>query len=63
MKNTMDQGNGHGSVFMTLVTVLLYFHARFTITDWAGVATILAALSTVGLNIYKFFKDRKNKTP
>lgn len=47
---------------MTLLTVLLYFSARFTITDWAGIATILAALSTVALNVYKAWKERK-KTP
>lgn len=56
----MDQANGHGSVYMTLLTVLLYFNARFSITDWAGIATILAALSTVGLNVYKYFKEKRN---
>lgn len=63
-KLNMDHSTGHGSVYMTLLTVLLYFSARFTITDWAGIATILAALSTVGLNVYKFIKEKeKKKTP
>lgn len=55
-------GNGHGNIYLTLLTVLLYFTTRFTITEWAGIATILAAMSTVGLNVYKFWKEKNNKS-
>lgn len=57
----MQQPAGNGNVYMMILTILLYFTARFTITEWAGIATILAALSTFGLNIYKFWKDKNRK--
>lgn len=45
---------------MTILTVILYFITRFTITEWAGIATMLAAASTVALNVFRFWKE-KNK--
>lgn len=60
MKQTMQLPAGNG-VYMTTITVILYFITRFTITEWAGIATILAAGSTFGLNLYRFLKDKKNK--
>lgn len=57
----MVDNNSHGNTILTMLTVILYFIARFTITEWAGIATILAALSTAALNVYKFFNYKKKK--
>jgi hypothetical protein len=59
--NTMEH-HGHGSTWLTLLTVMLYFIARFGVTEWAGIATILAAISTFGLNLFRYLKERKKKT-
>jgi hypothetical protein len=68
----MGQTNMHDSnwvgtpnTLMTCFTIILTFVARFTLSDWAAAAAILAALSTVGLNAAKYFemKKNKNKTP
>ena len=59
-KSDMGNPTGMESVAMTTITIVLCFISRFTITDWAGIATVIAALSTAGLNVYKFIKE-KNK--
>lgn len=61
-QQTMEH-HGHGNVYLTILTVLLYFITRFGVTEWAGIATILAAVSTFGLNLFRYLKERKNKNP
>lgn len=59
MKTMANNYDSNGGVFMTILTVLLYFFTRFTVTEWAGIATILAALTTAVLNVYRFIQLKK----
>lgn len=52
--------NGTGAPEL-IITVILFFISRFTLTDLAGIATIFAAVSTAILNIYRFIKMKKRK--
>jgi hypothetical protein len=54
---------GYGSVYGTIATVLLYAVHRFGLSDLAALAAIFAGVTTGAYNIYKFYKDRKTKTP
>lgn len=51
--------DGNGTMSLT-ITVLLFFIARFTLTDIAAACTILAALTTAILNITRVVRE-KNK--
>lgn len=55
--------NGYGNVYGTILTVVFAFVSRFHLSDWAAIAAIFAGGTTGLYNIYKFYKDRKNKTP
>lgn len=55
---TMEQ-HGHGNVLMMTLTIVLYFMDRFSITQWAGVAAIAAALSTIWVNYHKYKRERR----
>ena len=57
-----NTGN-YGSVYGTIATVFLYAISRFGLSDLAAFAAIFAGLTTGAYNIYRFVKDRKNKTP
>lgn len=50
--------DGNGTMSLT-ITVLLFFIARFTLTDIAAVCTILAAVTTAVLNITRVIRERK----
>jgi hypothetical protein len=63
MRHDTMHDTGIGNVYMTIVTTILFFIARFALSDLAAVAAIFAGVTTGGYNIYRFFKDRKNKTP
>lgn len=63
MKHADMHDTGIGNVYMTIVTTILFFIARFALSDLAALAAIFAGLTTGGYNIYRFVKDRKNKTP
>lgn len=52
---------GHDSLYMTIGTVFLYFISKLTVSDLAAMATILAAISTAVLNVYRFLKERKER--
>ena len=57
---------GTPNTLMTCFTIVLTFIAKFTLSDWAAAAAIIAALSTALLNIAKWQemrKNNKNKTP
>lgn len=60
---SMNHEYGPGNVYMTIVTTVLLFIARFALSDIAAIAAIFAGVTTGGYNIYKFIKDRKTKTP
>jgi hypothetical protein len=62
MKQVDMHDTGNGNVYMTIVTTILFFIARFALSDLAAIAAIFAGLTTGGYNIYRFIKDRKNKT-
>jgi len=53
--------NNDGSLYMTLLTVFLYLIARLSLTEWAAIATIFAALSTMAYNLYRMFGLKKKK--
>lgn len=59
----MDNHSSGHSIVSCVVTVILWIIFRFTLSDWAGVVTIIAGLSTFGLNIFKYLqtKDKKDK--
>jgi hypothetical protein len=63
MKQTHMHETGIGNVYMTIVTTILFFIARFALSDLAAIAAIFAGVTTGGYNIYRFIKDRKTKTP
>lgn len=65
MQHKMMEPNsgGYGSVYGTIATVFLYMISRFGLSDLAALAAIFAGLTTGAYNIYKFLKERKNKTP
>jgi hypothetical protein len=56
---------GTNNTLMTCFTIILTFIAKFSLSDWAAAAAILAALTTAGLNVAKWIDMRKdkNKTP
>jgi hypothetical protein len=54
---------GIGNVYMTIVTTILFFISRFALSDVAAIAAIFAGVTTGAYNVYRFIKDRKNKTP
>lgn len=63
MKHTHMHDTGIGNVYMTIVTTVLFFIARFALSDLAAIAAIFAGLTTGGYNVYRFIQDRKKKTP
>jgi hypothetical protein len=63
MKHADMHDTGISNVYMTIVTTVLFFIARFALSDIAAIAAIFAGVTTGGYNIYRFIKDRKNKTP
>lgn len=62
MKHADMHDTGIGNVYMTIVTTILFFIARFTLSDMAALAAIFAGVTTGTYNIYRYWKDRKNKT-
>jgi hypothetical protein len=52
---------GHDSLYLTIMTVFLYFISKFTLSDVAAMATVLAAVSTAVLNVFRFLKERKER--
>lgn len=59
----MHETGGYGGVYGTIATVFLFMISKFGLSDLAALAAIFAGLTTGAYNIYKFVKDRKNKTP
>lgn len=62
MDKTMNEMNGHGSVYGTLLTVFFYLLSVFNIQQWAAVATIFAGVSTGAFTIYKWWRLHNNKS-
>ena len=55
---------GTNNVLATCASFIFLFIAKFSLSDWAAIAAILAALTTAALNIVKYFEmKRKSKTP
>jgi hypothetical protein len=56
---------GTNNVLATCASFIFLFIAKFSVSDWAAIAAIVAALTTAGLNIAKYIemKRNKNKTP
>lgn len=64
MESKMNHQGEVGTTMGLLCTVLLYFIARFTITEWAGIATVLSAAVNIAFVIRKWnVFNKKNKTP
>lgn len=53
--------HGHGNVYGTIVSIVLVFIAKFTLSDGAAIAAIFAGLTTGGYNLYRFYTDRKKQ--
>jgi hypothetical protein len=56
---------GTNNVLATCASFILLFIAKFSLSDLAAVAAIVAALTTAALNVAKYIemKKSKNKTP
>lgn len=52
--------NGNGSVFMMIGTFFFYLLSAIALQQWASVAAIIAAVSTIVYNIQRIHKNRKN---
>lgn len=60
--NAMQHEHGYGGVYGTILSVILFFVAHFTLSDLAAVFAILAGASTAAYNIYRFITEyNKNK--
>lgn len=62
MTKVMGDVNVQGSVFGTIITVLLYLLTVFNIQQWAALATIFAGVSTGAFTLYKWWRLHKNKS-
>lgn len=60
MNKTMNDYNGHGSIYGTIATVFLYLLTIWTIQQWAAAATIFAGLATGAFTIYKWIRLYNN---
>lgn len=56
----MEQ-HGHGDVFGTILTVILLFIARFTLSDIAAFFAILAGATTAFYNVWRFYNEYKKR--
>jgi hypothetical protein len=56
MTKTMNDMNGHGSIYGTVLTVFLYLLTVFNIQQWAAIATIFAGVATGAFTIYKWIR-------
>jgi hypothetical protein len=55
---------GTNNVLATCASFIFLFIAKFSLSDWAAIAAILAAVTTAGLNIAKYIEMKKKiKTP
>lgn len=62
--NTMNettQWAGTGNVLCTTLSFILLFISQLSLSDFAAIAAIIAALTTAGLNVYKFIKLKNKK--
>lgn len=61
-QHTMEHhGPGYGNVYGTIASIILLFISKFTLSDLAAVAAACAGFTTAGYNIWKYFRERKNK--
>lgn len=63
MKQNTMHDTGIGNVYMTIATIILLYINKVTLSDGAAWSAIFAGVTTGGYNVYRFIKDRKNKTP
>lgn len=52
----LNEGNSIHGLLMTCLTVFLYALSSITLNQGAAICTMLAALSTVALNLRRWFK-------
>lgn len=62
-QNTMEHNAGHGNVYMTILTIVLLYISKVTLSDVAAMSAIFAGVTTGGYNIYKFYKEKNNGNP
>lgn len=48
----------HKSMFMLMGTIILYYINKETMHEFAGLAAILAGLTTAALNLKRFFTKK-----
>jgi hypothetical protein len=61
MKSMSDQQNGVASTTGTLLTFGFFIVSQITLGDAALIVTIITGLTTIGLNVQKFIKNKKSK--
>jgi hypothetical protein len=52
---------GHGSTYMTILTTMLYVVSKWTLSDGAAIAAIMAGATTAWLNIYRWRSDKRKE--
>lgn len=48
-QNTMDHNAGNGNVYMTIVTIVLLYISKVTLSDGAAWSAIFAGVTTEGI--------------
>jgi hypothetical protein len=63
MDETPHAGGGVANTVGTIATLGFYLLSKFSLSDMAACVAILTGLTTIGLNVQKFFqsKTKKNK--
>lgn len=52
---------GTNNILATCASFIFLFIAKFSLSDWAAIAAILAALTTAALNVAKYIQMKKDK--
>jgi hypothetical protein len=58
---TMNHENGHGDLYGTILSIVLFFIAHFTLSDVAAFFAILAGASSAAYNIWRFYTEYKKR--
>lgn len=59
MHNTdIPNGSPHAGIYLTSLTIILYVISMSTLNQVAAVCTILAAITTVLVNLKRFFAKK-----
>lgn len=52
-------GSSNNSLAFTCIAIILWAFSQLSLNQWASIATILAALCSVGYTLFKWYKEAK----